>query len=130
MFHAYLHQQELSVITTPLHFRMLIVDRMLAIELQNNRIAGPFDKVPLPGFHCSPLGLVPKKQESKFRLIHDLSFPKGDSINDSIPREHCSVQYEDFDHVVSIIVSLGSHCLIAKADIESTFRILPISPKA
>ncbi len=105
-----------------------VVDDILREELSLGRIAGPFENKPFHDFCISPLGVVPKKEPSKFRLIHDLSFPKGNSVNDGIPKEFCTVQYEDFDYVTSLMQSLGQGCWIAKADIESAFRILPISP--
>ena len=54
-------------------------------ELEMNRIVGPFDTLP-SNLVCSPLALIPKKETGKFRLIHDLSYPKGDSVNLSITR--------------------------------------------
>ncbi len=105
-----------------------IVSSLLAVELQNDRIAGPFVKPPLPNFVVSPLGLVPKRPQG-FRLIHNLSFPRGQSVNDFIPQAYSSVSYQDFDHAIRIITTIGRNCLIAKADIQSAFRNLPISPQ-
>ena len=105
-----------------------VVDHMIASELALGRIAGPFSAPPFKDFVISPLGLIPKKEPGAFRLIHDLSFPKGDSVNSGIPREYCSVSYEDYDYFVSILAHEGRGCYIAKADIESAFRIIPISP--
>ena len=106
-----------------------VVDLMIASELKLGRIAGPVSAPPFEDFVISPLGLIPKKKEpGAFRLIHDLSFPKGDSVNSGIPREYCSVSYEDYDYFVSILAHEGRGCYIAKADIESAFRIIPISP--
>ena len=68
------------------------------------------------------------KEAGAFRLIHDLSFPKGDSVNFSILRECCSVTYEDFDYFVSMLARVGQGCYIAKTDIESAFRMIPINP--
>ena len=58
------------------------VDAKLAKELDAHRLAGPFSSPPFPVFRVSPLGLVPKKVEGEFRLIHHLSFPRGSSLND------------------------------------------------
>ena len=69
------------------------VQRMIASECALGRVAGPFVCPPFDNFMVSPLGLVPKKEAGAFRLIHDLSFPKGDSVNFGIPRECCSVAY-------------------------------------
>ena len=40
---------------------------------------GPFKQPPFEPFIVSPLGLVPKKAQVQYRLIHDPSFPKEDS---------------------------------------------------
>lgn len=39
-----------------------------------------------------------------------------------------SVAYENYDYFVSLLLSFGQGCFIAKADIESAFRIIPIHP--
>ncbi len=75
----------------------------------------------------SPLGLVPKKEAGKFRIIHDLSYPKGYSVNESIPHELATVSYLGLDHCVSLILTIGKGALIAKADLKDVFRIVPIS---
>ena len=78
----------------------------LAKESLSGRIAGPFKEPPFSLFVCSPLGLVPKS-DGKFRLIHDLSFPKDDSINLGIPMEYSAVSYDSIDHVVQLVKSYG-----------------------
>ena len=93
------------------------VNEKINHEIHLGRIAGPFDEPPFFNFHSSPLGLVPKHDPGKYRLIHDLSFPKGDSINSYTSREFTTVQYETLDRVVELVRSCGRNCLIAKADI-------------
>ncbi len=106
-----------------------IVSAELLKDIALGRIAGPFQTPPLINFRVSPLGLVPKKEQGQYRLIHDLSFPRGLSINDFISAEDSAVQYETLDRVIEIIIRLGPGALLAKADIEAAFRILPIHPK-
>ena len=74
------------------------------------------------------MGVVPKKTPGEYRLIHDLSFPKDNSVNSHIPKTYTEVQYELLDDCISIICSLGPNCLIVKADINDAFRIIPIHP--
>ena len=105
-----------------------IVSAKLSKELAAGRLAGPFECPPFPKFRVSPLGVVPKKTPGEYRLIHHLSFPRGDSVNDGIAPEHASVQYARVDDAVVIIKQLGSGCFLAKTDIKSAFRILPIKP--
>lgn len=101
------------------------MDQYINSELRAGRILGPFVSLPP---HCiiSPLGLVPKKEAGSFRVIHDLSFPKGQGVNDLIPNHLTSVSYEDFDHVAHLIRQSGVGALISKVDIQNAFRIMPI----
>lgn len=50
-------------------------------EVSAGRLAGPFLVPPFSNLRVFPLGVVPKKEPGKFRLIHHLSYPKGDSVN-------------------------------------------------
>lgn len=101
----------------------------LAKESLAGRVAGPFSAPPFSPFVCSPLGLVPKS-DGKFRLIHDLSFPKKSSfsVNGSIPHEASVVSYDTMDNVVSLIKQYGQFALMAKTDVENAFCIIPIHP--
>ncbi len=97
-------------------------------EVKLGRIAGPFKTKPLPNLRISPIGLVPKAEPGKVRMIHHLSYPRGDSLNDGIDRAYCSVQYTQFDEAVHTVVGVGQGALMAKKDIESAFRLLPVHP--
>lgn len=46
------------------------------------KIEGPFDNGSLERKMVSPVGIVPKKAPGKFRLVHYLSHPEGESVND------------------------------------------------
>ncbi len=97
-------------------------------EVHMNRIAGPFSQIPISNLIISPIGLVPKAQPGKWRLIQHLSFPHGQSVNDGINPDVCLVKYASFDLAVQLVVRNGKGALMAKADIESAFRLLPIHP--
>ena len=99
-------------------------------EVAKGHIKGPFSQPPFDPFIISPIGLVPKKDSGKYRMIHDLSYPKHEntSVNANIPRDFCAVSYEDLDVVIDLIVKNGRGCYIGKVDIESAFRIIPIHP--
>ncbi|XP_041428581.1 uncharacterized protein LOC121396972 [Xenopus laevis] len=62
-------------------------------------------------------------------MIHHLSFPAGNSVNDGIDPELCTVSYASFDQAIEIIKKCGKGALLAKSDIESAFRLLPIHPE-
>ena len=72
---------------------------------------------------------MPKKSPGEFRLIHHLSYPAGSSINDGIPKELATVQYATIDDAIRLVRLLGKGCFLAKTDIKSTFRIIPIAPR-
>lgn len=74
------------------------------------------------------MGVVPKKTPSEFRLIHNLSYPKGSSVNDGIDSEHTRVCYATVDDAIKFIKLAGPGCFLAKTDIKNAFRITPISP--
>ena len=95
-------------------------------ELRQKRMSGPFISPPLANFRTSPIGVIPKKDCNKFRMITDLSSPKGISINDFISDAEASVSFNNFDSAVSIVSSLGRGALMAKLDIKSAFRICPV----
>ena len=97
-------------------------------EISLGRIVGPFSTPPLATLQCSPIGVIPKRQPGEWRLITHLSFPHGESINDGIPEEICSVKYLSFDNAVDLVVKHGKGAWLAKTDIKSAFRLLPIYP--
>ena len=104
-----------------------VVTSKITKDIEKGHILGPFQSPP-PNTIFSPIGLVPKKELNQFRLIHDLSYPSGSSINDFIPPASSYVSYETFDDFVSILLSLPEGALMAKADIKAAFRNLPINP--
>ena len=106
-----------------------VIDDYLFTELAKGCIAGPFSSPPLPHLHISHFGVIPKKhQPSKWCLILDLSSPDGHSMNDGIRKDPFTVQYMKVDDIIDGIMSLGRGTLLAKFDVESAYRIIPIHP--
>ena len=106
-----------------------VVDQKIAKELDAHRLAGPFETPPFPVFRVSPLGIVPKKTPGDFHMIHHLSYPKGNSVNDGISREHSSVHYANIYKAIRRIKHSGVGSYLAKTDVKSAFRILPVHPQ-
>ena len=86
-----------------------------------------FQCPPFTPFQCSPLGAVPKK-DGTFRIILDLSFPRGFAVNEGISREEFSVRYSSFDEAVLLVHGLGPNAFMAKLDIKHAFRLCPVHP--
>ena len=61
-------------------------------------------------------------------MIHHLSYHAGLSVNDGISRENTTVKYASVDNSVALIRSLSRGCSLAKTDIKSAFRIIPLHP--
>lgn len=103
-----------------------IINQKISKELSLQRIGGPFKQPPFPTLQISPIGLVPKK-DGDYRLIHHLSYPDQDSINFYLDPIACSVHYSSIDDAAAMIASLGQNTLLAKSDIKSAFRLLPVA---
>ena len=106
----------------------LAVTEALAKEVLVGRIAGPFASPPFSSFQLNPIGIVPKKEPNKFRMIFDLSYPPGKAINNSIDDEHAHVQYASMNDAVTALLACGPHAYMAKTDIAKAFRLVPICP--
>lgn len=105
-----------------------VVSTNLAKEINLGRVAGPFEVPPLPNLQCHPVGVVPKKHSTEWRTIYHLSYPEGDSLNDYIPKDPYSLQYVRVDDAIRIIKSLGPGSFMAKTDLKSAFRLIPVHP--
>lgn len=101
--------------------------KKLQEEVQLGRMLGPFSKLPISTLRISPIGLVPKS-DGGWRLITHLSHPPGNSVNSYIDPEFCRVTYSSLDQILDKIFELGHKANLAKADIKSAFRLLPIHP--
>ena len=106
-----------------------IIWKKLQEEISLGRVAGPFDVIPLQNLIVSPIGLVPKSNPGEYRLIFDLSYPQGESINSGISREDSAVSYTKFDKVITMVRQEGRGAYLFKVDIKSAFRLLPIHPQ-
>ena len=105
------------------------VEKYLTEEIAMGRVAGPFNQSLVPHAHVSRFGVIPKNhQPDKWRLIVDLSHPSSGSINSGIPKSLCSLKYITVDSAINHINQMGQGTLLAKIDIKSAFRLLPVHP--
>ena len=75
----------------------------------------------------SPIFLI-TKNNGDFRLIHNLSQPAENSVNDFIDSKFCSVRYSSIDDAVRLVKRIGHAARLAKVDVKSAFRLLRVSP--
>ncbi len=105
------------------------VTEKLQSELEVGWIIGPYPDAPFENFKCSPLSLQEKYTPGQYRLLHNLSYTYYDkSVNHNIPRQYTVVKYTTLMDVVQMFRRLGPKSIIAKSDIKSSFRIVPLHP--
>ena len=98
------------------------VDEYLREELAAGRVIGPLSRGEVASLQINRFGVIPKSgQPGRWRLILDLSFPVGESINDGIDPALCSLRYAKVDDAVRRILQLGKGTLLAKVDIEHAY---------
>lgn len=75
--------------------------------------------------------MATRKFSGKKRLIIDLSAPHNSSlpsINSLIPLDEFSLKYHDIDQAIEMIKIAGRGSWLAKIDITSAFKVMPIHP--
>lgn len=110
------------------------IDSFITTEISHGATAGPFQHNPFPTpIQTSPLQTVPK-DTCKRRVVLDLSFPPGASVNDGIPTDsfldepfHLSLpRSADF---VDLIIAKGPGCFLFKKDLKRAYRQIPVDPR-
>ena len=72
-------------------------------------------------------GFSPKERLSRqVEVNHEFKPPLRDSVNLFISQYDSSVQYASFDQALKLILQLGLGAWLAKSDLESAFRMIPI----
>ena len=105
------------------------VTKIIEDDLAAGRLHGPFREPPYEHYIVSPLGAFPKKDSSKVRVIHDLSFPVKGSVNSLIDRDQFSLAYASVDDATRICRDLGpAPVFMAKLDLENAFKHIYVSP--
>ena len=104
-----------------------VIDDYLHHELSLGRISGPYLPSMCPDVHINRFRVIPKNNKpDKWRPITDLSYPSGSSVNSGIPSELCSLTYVTIDDAILNILESSKDTMLAKIDIKSAFRLLPV----
>ena len=101
-----------------------VVSEYLTTEVTLGRKAGSFNQPPFLTYVGLPKGIVIKKcsDSVKYCIIHDLSWPPRDSVNDHIdPDLYCCI-YASFDQAISLIKKQGVGALMAKLDLADGIK--------
>ena len=110
------------------------VDTYLEKEIRMGATIGPFDIPPFLGrIGISPISTRQKRDSTSRRIILDLSWPIGESVNDGIDKNHycghpIKLTYPTIDTLAKRIFELGKNCRVWKKDLSRAFRICPLCP--
>ena len=109
------------------------IEAYLKEEVQFGAILGPFHTDPIPDCHKSPFMTREKPNSTHRRVIVDLSWPKGFSVNTGVNKD--SYLGTDFvlslptiDHITSCVKASGPGTHLYKVDISRAFRHVKIDP--
>ena len=97
----------------------------LHTERQMRRVVDP--PIGTKKLQINPFGIIPKPhQPGKWRLILNLSSPRGASVNDGIDPDLCSISYVRIDQAAKRALDMGHGALMAKLDLRNAYRIVPV----
>ena len=104
-----------------------LVGQHIQEERAAGRLLGPLPPALARDCQVSPIGLIPKPhQPGRWRLIVDLSSPRGSSVNDAISVDRCHLHYTSVLEAAALIRHLGKGTLLAKIDLHQAYRMVPV----
>ena len=126
-----LHHEEINHASANLFVQD--VAHYLQEETSFTAILGPFDSPPIKNMHISPFMTRPKPSSDHRRVIIDLSYPKGQSVNQGVSSEQYLntafiLSLPTIDNITQKIRKYGKGSLIYKIDISRAFRHVKIDP--
>lgn len=110
------------------------IEEFLSKEIQHAAIVGTFKTLPFtPWMRQSPMMTRPKKNTQKRRVIIDLSFPQGKSVNDgiditSIYGRNSKYTLPSISDLTEYVKTFGKSAWIWKADLQRAYRQLRLDP--
>ena len=114
------------------------VENYIQIELKHGALIGPLKEIPFCQAVISPLHSVPKSKHNtaQRRIVLDLSFPPGASVNDGIPKESylgedVTLEYPSVDKLAEMLVDCvkkGGKPWMLKRDLSRAYRQLRVDP--
>ena len=109
------------------------IEHYIKTELGFAALVGPFEGPPVVYTHLSPLMTRPKKDASFRRVIMDLSWPDGASINDGVDSNiyvdgPARITLPTVDFMEARLLSLGRGAYMYKTDLARGYRQLRVDP--
>ena len=112
----------------------IFINKYMKREREAKRIMGPFGENPLSvPLVVSPMNTVPKDSVDERRVIVDLSWPSGSSVNDGISKdvylgELIDLHYASVAQVCQMVLQVGLGAHIYKRDLRHAYRQIPVDP--
>ena len=110
------------------------MDEYIGRELREGTLLGPVQENPFSSpIMVSPLNTTEKRDSPDRRVIMDLSFPPGNSVNDRIPKnsylgEESSLRYPSVDALTELIRVKGRGCALMKSDLKRAYKQIFVDP--
>ena len=109
------------------------IDAYLKEEIHFNAIVGRFDKHPCHNGHISPFMTRDKPGSENRRVIIDLSWPIGSSVNSGIDKDsymdtEFALVLPTVDHITDQLKLLGKGPHLYKIDISRAIRHIKVDP--
>ena len=111
------------------------VSQYLSSEIKKGAVMGPFEEVPFDHGRVgvSPLSTRPKRDTDDRRVILDLSYPEGRSVNDHTPKDNylgwtVNLVYPSVDDLARHMWELQGDCYMVKRDASRCFQWIPWDP--
>ena len=109
------------------------IEHYIEVELGHGALVGPFNGPPVAPTQLSPLMTRPKKDSVFKRVIMDLSWPPGGSVNDGIDSDMyidgpVSIRLPTVDYMEQRVCELGAGSYMYKTDLARGYRQLRVDP--
>ena len=109
------------------------VEYYITTEKGHGAILGPFPSMPFNSMQISPLMTREKRDSEHRRIIMDLSWPHGASVNDAIQTKWyvdgpATIHLPTVDYMVGRLRNLGQGSYLYKTDLARGYRQLRIDP--
>ena len=108
------------------------IEAYIEEELKYGALLGPFPRHPISG-HCSPFMTRAKPNSDGCRVIVDLSWPPGASVNAGIDKTSYLdsvflLTFPTVDDITRQLKHLGRGALLYKIDVSRAFRHVKVDP--
>ena len=116
----------MTIIHLPNYFLTKDIHAYLEEEIKHKAVLGPFDEPPIKNLHISAMMTREKPNSAHRRVIIDLSFPHGTSVNSGVTKDTYLgtpfvLKLPTIDTVTDKIKALGRGCVMYKVDLSRAY---------